>query len=121
MPDREKVLKGLKYCSESIGKACPIECPYRVECLMQDELHMYSVMHDALELIKEQGETIVSLALNKENAEQTRESVKPTVDEFGNAYCVCGEHVGFFPQIHKELPEVRLNYCHSCGRKLVWK
>ena len=54
MPDREKVLKGLKYCSESIGKACPIECPYRVECLMQDDkLHMYSVMHDALELLKQ--------------------------------------------------------------------
>ena len=54
MANREKVLKGLKYCSETIGKACPLECPYRVECLMQDDgLHMYYVMNDALELLKE--------------------------------------------------------------------
>ena len=54
MVDREKVLKGLECCSESISKACPMECPYRVECLMQDDTsHMYSVMRDALELLKE--------------------------------------------------------------------
>lgn len=54
MADREKVLNGLECCSESISKACPMECPYRVECLMQDDTsHMYSVMHDALELLKE--------------------------------------------------------------------
>lgn len=54
MVDKEKVLKGLECCSKSISKACPMECPYRVECLMQDDkLYMYSVMHDALELMKE--------------------------------------------------------------------
>ena len=55
MVDREKVIKGLECCFRSIGKACPMECPYRVECLMQDdEYNMYSVMHDALKLLKEQ-------------------------------------------------------------------
>lgn len=54
MVDREKVIKGLECCFGSIGKACPMECPYRVECLMQDDkLHMYSVMHDAMELLKQ--------------------------------------------------------------------
>ena len=57
MADREKILKGLEYCSKTVGKACPWECPYRVECMMQDDgLHMYSVMYDALELLKEQPE-----------------------------------------------------------------
>ena len=57
MADREKILKGLEYCSKTVGKACPWECPYRVECMMQDDrLHMYSVMYDALELLREQPE-----------------------------------------------------------------
>ena len=56
MSDREKVLKGLECCSESIGKACPMECPYRTECLMQDDgSQMYSVMHAALKLLKKQS------------------------------------------------------------------
>lgn len=60
MIDREKVLNGLECCSKSIGKACPLECPYRDECMMQDDgLHMYSVIHDALELLKQEEEVPV--------------------------------------------------------------
>ena len=58
---------------------------------------------DVIELLKEQ------------------EPVKPTVDEFGNAYCICGENVGFIPQNDKTLPKVLCNYCNECGRKLVWE
>ena len=112
MTDRGKVLEGLKHCSSNL--ACR-ECVYHgVHCI--DDL-----CADALELIKEQGETIVNLALNKEKVDQTRESVKPTVDEFGNAYCICGESVGFIPQNDKTLPKVLCNYCNECGRKLVWE
>ena len=112
MIDEDKIMKGLKHCSSN--QACR-ECVYHgVHCI--DDM-----CADALELLKQQKETIVTLAMNKEKADQTRETIKPTVDEFGNAYCICGEHVGFFPQINKALPKIRLNYCHSCGRKLVWK
>lgn len=56
MNDIKKVLKGLEYCIESVDSACPDECPYRKECYGRD--FMYVPMRDALELLKEQQETI---------------------------------------------------------------
>ena len=56
MDKREKVLKGLEYCIESVDSACPDECPYRKECYGRD--FMYVPMRDALALLKEQQETI---------------------------------------------------------------
>jgi len=112
MIDEDKVIKGLKHCSSN--QACR-ECVYHgVHCI--DDM-----CADALELLKQQKETIVTLALNKEKAEQTRESVKPTIDKFGDAYCICGANVGFIPQNDKTLPKIRLNCCPSCGRKPVWE
>ena len=97
MADREKVLKGLECCSESISKACPMECPYRVECLMQDDTsHMYSVMHDALELLKDEPLPVLN------------------VDKF-NCYhgnCpVCGKRIHY----------KNTNYCPYCGRRVKWE
>lgn len=59
MIDREKVLKGLECCSMN-GNGCR-QCPYNKDC---DEMPDYGNAHlcsDAMELLKEQQETIASL------------------------------------------------------------
>ena len=56
MPNYEKVIRGLEYCIESASGACPDKCPYKKECISRD--YMYVPMRDALELLKEQQETI---------------------------------------------------------------
>lgn len=57
MVDREKVIKGLECCFGSISKACPMKCPFWVECMAKDDgSNMYSVMQAAMELLKEQPE-----------------------------------------------------------------
>lgn len=117
MADLQKVITGLECCS--VKQSCS-GCPWMgLDC--NDRLHLA-----VLELLKEQQETINSFqhtinALNKGIAEQAKEPVKPTVDEFGNAYCICGENVGFIPQNDMTLPKVLMNYCDDCGRKLVWE
>lgn len=133
MADRKKVLNGLKCCSKSIGKACPLECPYRVECLMQDDgSHMYSVMHDALKLLKEQQETISSLQgtickLNAALAEQPEQ--KFFVDSDGKITPIPVQKHGHWIRSPRFLPEAQcsvckgtcigdcraFDYCPSCG------
>ena len=54
------------------------------------------------------------LALLKE-----REAIKPTINEYGEAYCVCGENVGIIPS-SKNLPSIRSKYCSECGRRMKW-
>lgn len=45
------------------------------------------------------------------NYEQTaRIQIKPTINEHGEAYCVCGENVGIIPN-SKNLPKIRSKYC----------
>ena len=97
MIDKDKVLKGLECCSESISKACPMECPYRVECLMQDDTsHMYSVMHDALELLKDEP----SLVLN--------------IVKFN---CYHGDCPACGKRIHYNFTK----YCPRCGKRVKWE
>ena len=59
MADREKVITGLECCRMN-GKGCR-QCPYNKDC---DEMPDYGNAHlcsNALELLKEQQETITSL------------------------------------------------------------
>lgn len=61
MVDREKVIKGLECCSQMSGNVCR-KCPYWDEC-HDTNLPLYGIPHlasDALELLKEQQETIAS-------------------------------------------------------------
>ena len=58
--------------------------------------------NDALELLKAQ------------------EEVKPTINEYGEAYCICGENVGIIPS-SKNLPKICSKYCSECGRRMKWK
>ena len=48
MPDREKVIKGLKYCTHTDGKEC-MNCPYWLDADCVEALNA-----DALALLKEQ-------------------------------------------------------------------
>ena len=104
MTSREEIINSLNACMDvhrsglwSSGCAfCSYAKQSNPKCYM-------NLTKDVIELLKEQ------------------EPVKPTVDEFGNAYCICGENVGFIPQNDKTLPKVLCNYCNECGRKLVWE
>ncbi len=49
-----------------------------------------------------------------------QEPIKPTINEDGEAYCVCGENVGIIPN-SKNLPKVCSKYCPECGRKMIWE
>lgn len=56
-----------------------------------------------------------ALALLKE-----QEPIKPTINEYGKAYCICGENVGIIPN-SKNLPKIRSKYCSECGRRMKWE
>lgn len=60
------------------------------------------IANDAIVLLKEQ------------------EPIKPTINEYGEAYCICGENVGIIPN-SKNLPKIRLKYCSECGRRMKWE
>lgn len=62
------------------------------------------------------GQAITNaIALLKE-----QEAIKPTINEYGEAYCICGENVGIIPN-NKNLPSIRSKYCSECGRKMKWE
>lgn len=54
------------------------------------------------------------IALLKEH-----EAIKPTINEYGEAYCICGENVGIIPN-SKNLPKILSKYCSECGRRMKW-
>ena len=73
MIDKEKVLTGLECCSMN-GNGCR-QCPYNKECDEMPDFGNAQLCSDALELLKEQQETIESFQstinkLTKELAEQ---------------------------------------------------
>lgn len=91
MPAREKVIR---FIEEEISFCESINQDYRTIGL--------SALRDILVLLKEQ------------------ESIKPTINEYGEAYCVCGENVGIIPS-DKSLPKIRSNYCPGCGKRMKWE
>ena len=99
MPDRENVIKGLEICvNRAPGEYDCAKCPYESygnDCEIR-------LTKDALVMLKEQ------------------EPIKPTINEYGEAYCVCGENVGIIPS-SKNLPSIRSKYCPECGRRMEWK
>ncbi len=85
MIDREKVIKGLECCSQMSGYVCQ-KCPYASDCndLSAGIPHLAS---DALELLKEQQETIASFqgTIYKLNAELEKQ---PEVIQCGDCQCM---------------------------------
>ena len=60
MPDREKVIKGLKCCSQMSGYVCQ-KCPYSSECVAGETTYQTGTAHlaaDALALLKEQPDIV---------------------------------------------------------------
>lgn len=100
MDDREKAIKGLECCGETMN--CN-ECPY------DSEMGGYfrNLKADALKLLKEQ------------------EPIKPTVSVDTWICSKCGHTLESQELIDdKENPQVLIhelyNYCPNCGRKVKW-
>ena len=95
MTDRKSVMQALK---DSLRNQ---HCGF-----IENVGNVYAVseetINDALKLLKEQ------------------EPIKPTIDEYGEAYCVCGANVGIIPN-SKDLPKIRSKYCSECGRRMKWE
>lgn len=49
-----------------------------------------------------------------------QEAIKPTINEDGEAFCICGENVGIIPD-NKNLPSICSKYCPECGRRMKWE
>jgi hypothetical protein len=99
MPDMEKVKKGLEVCVDrEPGKYNCNECPYEIDGNWCE----INLAKDALALLKD------------------REPIKPNINEYGEAYCVCGENVGIIPN-SKNLPKILSKYCSECGRRMKWE
>lgn len=96
--DVEKIIKGLEECA---GNGNCTKCQYGKEI---QALSCKKLLTDALELVKS------SILIT---------AVKPTIDEYGKAYCICGENVGIIPN-NKRLPSVFAKYCPKCGRRMKW-
>ena len=94
--DRETVIREIEDAlSDNMAKAGYI---YRLPLVgLKDK-----ALTDVLALLKEQ------------------EAVEPTINEDGEAYCICGENVGIIPS-SKNLPSIRSKYCSECGRRMNWK
>ena len=60
-------------------------------------------------------EVVHNISLLKE-----QEAIKLTINEYGEAYCICGENVGIIPN-DKNLPSIRSKYCSECGRRMKWE
>ena len=99
MNDRERVIKGLEKCKRNECDDCTekgaSQAPW--DCPAYDDF-----VDSALALLKAQ------------------EPIKPTINEYGEAYCICGENVGIIPS-SKNLPSIRSKYCPECGRRMEWK
>ena len=87
---------------------------------------------DAITLLKEQEELLRKLQKDKDKLcldvsewkhkyhdrqLKEQEPVEPKINEYGEAYCICGENVGIIP-CSKSLPSIRSKYCSECGRRM---
>ena len=99
MPDREKVIKGLNYCTHTDGVECP-NCPY-----WPDDDCVETLNTDILALLKGQ------------------EAVKPVRDkETGRIWLCgnCGTYVGFEDNDPGD-PNEFDKYCRVCGHPVLWE
>lgn len=116
MIDKEKVLTGLECCSMN-GNGCR-QYPYNKDCDEMPDFGNAQLCSDALELLKEQQETIASLQgtickLNAALAEQPKQKHGhwiSVIKDNGHYTCSCcgtGRYMNFVP-----------NYCSECGAKM---
>ena len=80
MSDREKVINGLRCCSEMSGEYCR-KCPYQDEC--RDDYGIPHLANDALELLQEQDTSAwVSVKDRLPN-----EKINPNTNDFEYVLC----------------------------------
>lgn len=98
--DREKVINGLEWilADDRFGFGVNWETGEPRD----DYEKAGKIITDTITLLKERG------------------AIKPTINEYGEAYCVCGENVGIIPN-NKSLPSIRSKYCSECGRRMKWE
>ena len=99
MADKEKVVDGLRCCSEMSGEYCR-KCPYQGECR-----HGYGIPHlanDALELLEEQ--------------EKQNEPLAPEIETQNDV-----DVLYRCPACHKYLFYRFQKYCCICGQAVKWK
>ena len=101
MADREKVVKGLKTCTErSVCCGCGYYKPYAPRTL-NSPLCYKIMMKDALELLEEKEPLIIK---------------KDNVDEVYDYMAECPECGMIWAMWYSE----RMRYCPGCGRKVKW-
>ena len=96
MPDREKVMRGLRYCLErSQEKVHCGDCPYWFDDF-ESGCHVYDMMRDAIELLEVKDVEI------KTNAYSWKFYYCPT----------CGKDFYGFDK--------RVRFCNQCGQGIRW-
>ena len=94
MADREKVKKGLDLCLTGEASACK-DCPYDAECKEARGIGPSPLRRDALELLKEQKDTVRRVNMRWE----------------------MGIHGGNCPKCLNWV-QLSYNYCPFCGAKM---
>ena len=95
MPDREKVIKGLDICINTIRTSCQSGCPYYEQCTKGGIDNVFKpILRDALALLKGQ------------------EAVKPVKRIEENEWTVCG-------YCHEHLIS-KWMFCPNCGKAVKW-
>lgn len=117
MADREKVIKEFELFIKGFHPACTsegveLDMLREVLTLLKDQEDLGEELTNAVELIHKKNKRIEELL-------KEQEAVKPTINEYGEAYCICGENVGIIPN-SKNLPKIRSKYCSECGRRMKW-
>ena len=109
MIDREKVIKGINYCTHTDEVECP-NCPY-----WQDDDCVEALIADALALLKKQEEEIENLKQMAQSMMKgvcllkEQEAVRPTWS-CGKPYCgSCGLQIRGG------------KYCSECGAQIAWE
>lgn len=101
MPDREKVIKGLECCTQEMD--CP-KCPYCNDDYSSVALCNFTVMEDALALLREQDPVTIM-------------KHKPLQISSGLTYCgVCRRYL---PRPSTAYPG-SWNFCAWCGSEIDW-
>jgi len=95
MPDREKVIKGLEYCTHTDGTECP-NCPY-----WPDNDCVEALNADVLAMLKEQ---------------KTTSTGKTRIFECEK----CGYGIDDIYLSNEHDFDVYPHYCPNCGRKVLW-
>lgn len=103
MIDKEKVIKGLNYCTHTDGVECP-NCPY-----WQDDDCVEVLNADVLALLKEQEpKKIIRKQMSYEDPDGT-------ITYYAEWHCPHCNKV-----VRKGYDSPWIKYCFNCGKPILW-